>query len=156
MTFVTKIVFKSVDFYPRVPNVSGKELLQEYKTQSDVEKRFKALKSPKFMNSLFLKTPQRVEALVYMLLICLMILTIAERVVRDGLKENDEVVHGIENRKKKRPTFSIILQIMDRIRVVTYLSSGKRVRKIRSIDESCKKIITYLGLSEKCFAWNGD
>jgi len=68
-------------------SITGEKLLREYKTQSDVEKRFKVLKSPKFMNSLFLKTPQRVEALVYLLLISLMMLTVAERIVRDELKK---------------------------------------------------------------------
>jgi len=101
-------------------SITAEYLLREYKTQSDVEKRFKVLKSPTFMNSLFLKTPHRVEALVYMLLIALMMLTIAERIVRDGLKKSGDVVYGIENRKKVRPSFSTVLDIMDRVRTVTY------------------------------------
>jgi len=136
-------------------SITGEKMLREYKTQSDVEKRFKVLKSPKFMNSLFLKTPQRVEALVYLLLICLMMLTVAERIVRDELKKSGKVVYGTEKRKLKQPTFSSILQIMDRVRVVTYISSGKIVRQIRNIDHSSRKIIKFLGLSESCFAWNG-
>ncbi len=136
-------------------SISGEQLLKEYKTQSDVEKRFKVLKSPKYMNSLFLKTPHRVEALVYLLLISLMILSVAEKVVRDKLKEANDVVIGTEKRKIKEPTIFIILQIMDRIRVVNCAFSGKVVRKIRNIDNSCIKIIKYLGLSEECFAWNG-
>ena len=134
--------------------VTGEKMIREYKTQSDVEKRFKVLKSPKFMNSLFLKTPQRVEALVYLLLIALMMLTVAERIVRDDLKKGGEVLHGTEKRKLKKPTFSSILQIMDRVRVVRYVAAGKIVREIRNIDASCKKIIKFLGLEESCFAWN--
>lgn len=134
--------------------ITGEKMLREYKTQSDVEKRFQALKSPKFMNSLFLKTPQRVEALVYLLLICLMMLTVAERIVRDELKKSADVVLGTEKRKLKQPTFNSILHIMDRVRVVTYISSGKVVREIRNIDDSSLKIIKFLGLSESCFAWN--
>jgi len=129
-------------------------LLKEYKTQSDVEKRFKVLKSPTYMNSLFLKTPHRVEALVYLLLIALMMLTVAERVVQDELKNSGDVVYDIDNRKQKQPTFSTILKIMDRVRVVTYLSNGKIIRKIRNIDESCRKIIGFLQIPESCFAWN--
>ncbi|MDO9534107.1 MAG: IS1634 family transposase [Bacillota bacterium] len=135
--------------------ITGETLITEYKTQSDVEKRFKVLKAPNFMNSLFLKTPKRVEALVYLLLICLMMLTIAERTVRDELKNKDDALYGTEKRKQKKPTFSTMLKIMDRVRVVTYLSDGKRVREIRNIDESSRKIIEFLGLSESCFAWNG-
>ncbi|MDO9565421.1 MAG: IS1634 family transposase, partial [Candidatus Desulfaltia sp.] len=137
-------------------SITGEKLLREYKTQSDVEKRFKVLKSPKFMNSLFLKTPHRVEALVYLLLISLMMLTVAERIVREELKKTGDVVLGTEKRKIKEPTLSIILQIMDRVRVVTYFSSGKVVREIRNMDDSCRKIINFLGLAESFFAWSGD
>jgi hypothetical protein len=45
---------------------------------------------------------------------------------------------------------------MDRVRVVTYISSGKIVREIRNIDDSCKKIIKFLRLSESYFAWNDE
>lgn len=137
-------------------SITGENLLREYKTQSDVEKRFKVLKSPQFMNSLFLKTPQRVEALVYLLLISLMMLTVAERVVRDELKKRGEVVYGIEKRKVKEPTLTTILKIMDRMRVTTFLSDGKIQRKIRNTDESCQKIIQFLRLPASCFEWNGD
>ncbi|NMA50091.1 MAG: IS1634 family transposase, partial [Tissierellia bacterium] len=135
-------------------SITGEKLLREYKTQSDVEKRFKVLKSPTFMNSLFLKSPHRVEALVYILLISLMMMTVAEKVVRDELKSRGDVLYGIENRKLKKPSLENVLKIMNRVRVVTYLDSGKVFRKIINIDESCKKIIKFLKIPESCFAWN--
>jgi len=98
----------------------------------------------------------RVEAVVYLLLIALMILTIAEKVIRDGLKKKNELVYGIDRRKLKRPTLTAILQIMERIRVITYKVNGKTKRQIRNLDDSCRKIIDFLGLSENSFAWNGD
>jgi len=125
-------------------SISGEKMIREYKTQSDVEKRFRVLKAPTFMNSLFLKTPQRVETLVYLLLISLMMMTVAERVVRDELKKNNDVVLGIEKRKQKQPTLTTILKIMNRIRVVTYFSSGKIVRKIINMDESCQRSLGIL------------
>lgn len=134
--------------------ITGEQMLREYKTQSDVEKRFQVIKSPTYMNSLFLNTPKRIEALVYLLLISVMLLTVAEKVVRDELKKNNEVIHGIENRKQVKPTFATILMIMDRITTVSYQSEGKTIRSIRSMDESCKKVIKYLRIPESCFAWN--
>jgi transposase len=47
--------------------------MKEYKQQSSVELRFKFLKDPMFVDSLFLKTPERIEALGYVLLIALFI-----------------------------------------------------------------------------------
>ncbi|WP_291322995.1 IS1634 family transposase, partial [Desulfonatronospira sp.] len=136
--------------------LSGAKMLREYKTQSDVEKRFRNLKSPKYMNSVFLKTPKRVEAVIYLLLIGLMLLTIAEMVVREGLKRTNDLVYGIERRKQKRPTLTSILQIMERIQVVTYSENGKPRRIVRSIDESCLKIISFLGFTVSDFAWEED
>jgi transposase len=106
------------------------------------------------MNSLFLKPPHRVEALVYILLISLMLMTIAEKIVRDELKKRGEVLYGIENRKLKKPTLTNILTIMKGVRVLTHIESGKVFRKIVNMDESCKKIIEYLKIPESCFAWD--
>jgi len=137
-------------------SLSGEKMLREYKTQSDVEKRFRNLKSPKYMNSVFLKTPKRVEAVVYLLLIGLMLLTIAELVVRENLKKTDDLVYGIDRRKLTRPTLTAIMQIMERIRVVTYTENGKPRRVLRTLDESCRKIIEFLGFTENDFAWEKD
>lgn len=137
-------------------SISGEKMLREYKTQSEVEKRFRVLKSPSYMNSLFLKTPHRVEALVYLLLICLMLLTVAERKVREELKKSNDVILGTERRKKKQPTFWTILQVMDRIQTVSYISFGKIVRRLRYMDPCAGKIIKYLEIDESCFAWNDD
>jgi len=137
-------------------DISGEKLLREYKTQSQVEKRFRNLKSPQYMNSLFLKTPQRVEALVYLLLMVLMIMTIAEKVVRRGLKKDNDVVLGREKRKLKQPTLQSISRIINRVRVVSYKDeTGQIHRQIKVLDDSCKKIIKHLGLDENSFAWNG-
>ena len=135
-------------------NVDEK-MLKEYKTQSQVEKRFRNLKCPQYMNSLFLKFPQRVEALVYLLLIVLMILTIAEKVVRKNLKKTKDLVIGIDRRKLKRPTLDSILRIINRVRVVSYKTENGNIRRqIQVLDDSCQKIIKFLGISENYFAWN--
>ena len=55
-------------------DLTGEEILTEYKTQITVEKKFQQLKSPQFVNSIFLKNPSRVESLMYLLLISMMIL----------------------------------------------------------------------------------
>ena len=137
-------------------SISGERILREYKTQIDVEKRFRNLKSPQFMNSLFLNSPKRIEALVYLLLIVLMILTIAEKVVRNKLKENDDIVLGMNNRKLKQPTLKEILRIINRVRIISYIYEGKVYRKIKRLDDSCKKVINALGISKDCFAWNSE
>ena len=52
---------------------SSKYILQTYKEQHGIERNFSFLKNPKLVNSLFLKKPQRIEALGLVLLLALMV-----------------------------------------------------------------------------------
>ena len=52
------------------------------------------LKSPHFVNSLYLNKPERIEALVYLILIAMMVLSVAERVVRRKMESEGETVIG--------------------------------------------------------------
>ncbi|WP_283410466.1 hypothetical protein [Anoxynatronum buryatiense] len=38
----------------------------EYKTQSQTEKKFQQLKSPQFVNAIYLDSPPRIEAFAYL------------------------------------------------------------------------------------------
>lgn len=58
--------------------LNAEEILKEYKTQSSVEKKFQQIKSPNFVNALYVDTPERVEALTYLILISMMILSVSE------------------------------------------------------------------------------
>lgn len=59
-----------------------------------MEKKFQQLKSPHFVNSLYLKKPERIEALVYIILIAMMVLSVVERVVRREMETENAVVIG--------------------------------------------------------------
>ncbi|MBU3188347.1 IS1634 family transposase [Clostridium bowmanii] len=72
--------------------LKAEDLLREYKTQIGVEKKFQQLKSPHFVNSLYLETPERIEALTYLILISMMILSVAEHVVRREMKAEGAII----------------------------------------------------------------
>ncbi len=57
--------------------MNNKAIIKEYKEQSSVETTFRVLKDPYFIDELFVKTPQRLEALSYVILIALMILILS-------------------------------------------------------------------------------
>jgi transposase len=133
--------------------MTASNILMEYKTQSTVENKFKQLKSPHFVNSLFLKTPERIEALTYMILMGIMLLSVMEYVVRRGLREDNREIIGPGRIKMKRPTLRSILRIMKDIsynHIVT--RDGKVYRKLtKPLKENQKCIVDYLGLDEKIF-----
>jgi len=136
--------------------LSAEAILLEYKTQSSVEKRFQQLKNPHFVNSLFVDKPERVEALAYLVLLTIMMLSVMEQVVRKGLKEEGETVIGTGKKVKEQPTQLMILRIFHSILYQTYIANGKKVRRLlKPFNDSQAKIVRYLEIPESAFAWNG-
>jgi transposase len=135
--------------------LSAEAMLLEYKTQSSVEKRFQQLKNPQFVNSLYLNTPERVEALAYLILLTIMILSVMEQVVRAGMKREAETVIGTGKKVKLQPTQLMIIRIFTEVITQTYIVQGKPIRRMFTpFNDSQAKILRYLGITESNFAWN--
>lgn len=62
--------------------LSAAQLLREYKGQVHVERHFHFVKDPLFVDALFVKKPERVEALSYVLLIACLLYSLLERRLR--------------------------------------------------------------------------
>jgi transposase len=60
----------------------ARELLLEYKQQGSIERRFAFMKDPEVVDSFFVKKPERVEALGYVLLMVCLLFSVLERRVR--------------------------------------------------------------------------
>lgn len=132
--------------------LGGEQILTEYKTQSSVEKKFQQLKSPHFVNSLYLKKPSRIEALVYMLLITMMILSVVERVVRREMKQEEATVIGPGGVKMTQPTLRAILGIFNFVPHNRIIHKKEVVRKLlQPLTDSQLKILRCLGLSPTLF-----
>lgn len=84
--------------------MSPRELLAAYKDQHYIEKNFGFLKDPVIVNSLFLKTPRRIEALGLILVLSLLVSRLIERTMRVSLKEKGGTVGGLDKRQTTRPT----------------------------------------------------
>lgn len=137
-------------------DITAENLLREYKTQSSVEKKFQQIKSPHFVNALYLDTPKRIEALTYLILISMMILSVAEYVVRREMKAKDEKISGPGKVKMSQPTLWAILEVFKvGIGVKVYFLNGKRHRCLaRPLKENHKKLLECLGIDENIFCWN--
>lgn len=97
--------------------ISARELLEVYKGQSVVETRFPFLKDASLADVFFVKKPERVEALGYVLLISLLLWTVWERRVRRGLEASGEApLRDVTGMKKSRPTAMVCTHIMRGIR----------------------------------------
>jgi transposase len=75
------------DTYP------AQRLLREYKAQQQVERGFRFLKDPLFFtSSVFVKKPQRVEALVLVMALTLLVYSLGQRKLRNQLAQADDLV----------------------------------------------------------------
>jgi transposase len=84
--------------------VGSVELLRIYKEQHPIERNFGFLKDPLIVNALFLKSPQRMEALGLILVLALMVWRLMERTMGPSLKERGKQVICWDGRRTSRAT----------------------------------------------------
>lgn len=106
---------------------SGATILDEYKSQSSVELQFKAIKDPEFVGALYLKRPERIQALAYVVLMALLIKNLLARRVRNALKTETEPLIMPGKVKSWTPTAD---KILDMFSVVNVIHTTPGVREI--------------------------
>lgn len=130
---------------------SDEEMLSEYKQQQCIERGFRFLKDPWFMvDSVFLKSPKRIEALMMIMTLCLMIYNVGQYKLRCQLKEKDETLPNQINKAVQNPTLRWIFQIMEGISVVHFFEKNvsKPLKKlVANLNELRIKIINLFGLT---------
>jgi len=104
----------------------AENVLRDYKDQTAVELQFRAIKEPEFVGAMFVKKPERLEALAYIVLLAAMVRAIIQRRARRYAQANDEEFTLPGNRKTNRPTGRQILDLFDAV-IVVILPDGTRV-----------------------------
>ena len=81
-------------------------LLEHYKSQQKVERGFRFLKSPEFLtSSIFLKKPQRIEALLMIMTLSLLVYASLEHKIRESLTKTEEFFPSmVKNKTTTKPT----------------------------------------------------
>lgn len=132
-----------------VEKYPDQKILEEYKSQQNVEGGFRFLKDPWFMlDSIFLKLPHRIEALMLVMTLCLLVYNVAQHKLRSALKEQDKTLPNQLGKEIKNPTMRWIFQIMEGIGIVRfYAGVFKTLQKeiIANLSDLRKKIIILLG-----------
>ncbi len=106
--------------------LSDREILEAYKDQQKVERGFRFLKDPRFQaNTLFLKSKERIEALLMVMTLCLMVYAALEYRLRESLKEkgHSDVVDQ-KGKPTQIPTMRWIFQVFTGIHVL-YIEDKK-------------------------------
>ena len=86
-------------------DISCSEGLKEYKAQSGTEAGFKFIKDDTFqVDSVFLKTPARINALMVVMTLCLMVYGVTEYELRQSLQKHGETVTSQTRKQTNKPS----------------------------------------------------
>jgi len=83
---------------------SPTDVLVAYKEQQGIERNFGFLKDPLIVNDIFLKRPDRIEVLGFILLTSLLVWNLMEHVMRQYLKRTDSTIPGWDRKPTQTPT----------------------------------------------------
>jgi transposase len=96
--------------------LSDSQVYLTSKEQGGVERGFRFLKDPLFLaSSGFVKKPERVMALSFIMVLCLLVYRLAEHVLRRQLQASSQTVPNQVNKPTDRPTMRWILQCFEGI-----------------------------------------
>lgn len=120
--------------------MSDAEVVRTYKAQSSVEGGFRFLKSPDFFaTSLFVKKPERMEALVMVMTLALLVYAVAQRHLRQCMAEREETLPNQIGKPDKRPTLRWVFQCFEGISLVSL--SGQT--HIHGLNELHRKTLSF-------------
>lgn len=90
------------------------------KAQQSCERGFAFLKDPLFFaDSIFLKSPERIESLGMIMGLCLLVYTLAQRQIRAALQESKLTIKNQLGKLTYHPTLRWIFQCFQSIHLVT-------------------------------------
>ncbi len=123
------------------------EVLLAYKEQHGIERDFGFLKDPLIVNDLFLKKPERIEALGFILLTSLLIWALVEHAMRSHLQHTQTKLPGWDSKPTIRPTTFMLSTKFSGLQTVTVAGKKRLAQPLNSIQT---KYLTALGLNNSC------
>ncbi len=126
--------------------IDAEKMLENYKNQSKVEKGFRFIKDKSFrVSEVYLKKPERIEALSMVMVLTLMVYSVAEWKLRRRLKETGETIPNQVKKQTQKPTLKWAFMLMREITEVKMEVDSKVVTQIANMDEVKGKIIRLMG-----------
>ena len=127
-------------------SLSPEMMLDFYKNQSAVEKGFRFLKDKSFrISEVYLKKPERIEALSMIMVLTLLIYSVAEWLIRKRLKERNEFVPNQVNKPIQNPTLKCIFMDFMGVIEVKVNVHGEQDMQLTNLNPNARKILAILG-----------
>ncbi|MDQ0339464.1 transposase [Caldalkalibacillus uzonensis] len=127
--------------------LTDEDMLKGYKAQQTVENRFRFLKNPYFVGSIYLSKPEWVEAFAYIMMISVMIYSLFEYLIRREMAKEKEPLELMGGRASFRPTGEAVLEILDTVQIVQMEQNGQTIRLLpENLRSQIERILTLLGM----------
>jgi transposase len=127
-------------------SLSNDEMLSEYKAQQSCERGFGFIKDPLFFaDSIFLKSPERIQAMAMIMGLCLLVYTLAQREIRKALSASKSTIKNQLGKAINNPTMRLIFQRFQSIHLVKFNSeisisnwTSEREYILKFLPERCR------------------
>ena len=122
--------------------ITNQKILEEYKDQQSNERRFRFLKDPLFFSSsVFVKKPERVEAIAMIMGVCLLVYNLAQRKLRQELESANTTIRNQVKKLTNKPTMRWVFQMFKAVHLVN-LNGADQISKLT---KERREILNYLG-----------
>ena len=122
--------------------MSDGQILEEYKDQQSNERGFGFLKDPLFFTSnVFVKNPERVEAIAMIMGVCLLVYNLAQRKLRQELALANVSIRNQVKKLTNKPTMRWIFQMFQAIHLVSINGEVQ----VSNLTKERQEILNYLG-----------
>ena len=122
------------------------EILPTYKEQSATESGFKFIKDDAFeLDSIFLKKPERINALMMVMTLCLMVYSFAQYFLRQSLVANNDTVPLQTGRLSNQPSMKWVYRMFHGVHVLKLRIHDKIERMVLNLNDTLRGIIKYFG-----------
>lgn len=117
--------------------LSDQQLIATYKEQGSPERGFRFLKDPLFLaSSVFVKKPERIMALSFIMVLCLLVYRLAEVRLRTRLAQTQQTIPDQVHKPTARPTIRWVFQCFEGIELLhiqTTTTSRMLVLRLQSV-----------------------
>ena len=145
--------------FPLITNLkdSAASVLNSYKFQPRLEKRFEQIKSVYNVAPVFLQNTGRIEGLLFLYFTAILVTALIERTIRSAMDEKsiESIPLYPEDRECKFPTANKVLELFSDVRLQHIITSGKIVKTIPDkLSDKQKLVLKLLDIDIlKYFQW---
>lgn len=126
--------------------LSDAAILAEYKAQSGVECSFKFIKDDTFqVDSVFLKTPARIEALMMVMTLCLMVYGVSEYELQQSLQENNKTILNSMKKPTQKPSLRWVYFLFRVVNELTVVRGEHTKRVVVNLNPILRTVIRQFG-----------